>query len=147
MVLQAGPIAMGCVLHPAIGMMHQAMRGPLPQIRLMPTGGIDLNTAATFLKAGACCLGVGNQLVEPKALAEGNFDRIRDLVSQLLSQHDWQLILFGDRAVGRIGRDAVFQGLRVFSLGLPADQPRFEPLGIRLQGGRQFVPRIELRHC
>src|SRR3954454_17828749 len=35
----------------------KAMRGPLPQIRLMPAGGVDLNTAAEFLKAGACCLG------------------------------------------------------------------------------------------
>ena len=47
----------------------KAMRGPLPQVRLMPTGGVDLTTAADFLKAGACCLGVGSQLVEPKAVA------------------------------------------------------------------------------
>jgi 2-dehydro-3-deoxyphosphogluconate aldolase/(4S)-4-hydroxy-2-oxoglutarate aldolase len=60
----------------------KALRGPLPQIRLMPTGGVDLNTAAAFLKAGACCLGVGGQLVEPKAIAERNFDRIRDLARQ-----------------------------------------------------------------
>jgi 2-dehydro-3-deoxyphosphogluconate aldolase/(4S)-4-hydroxy-2-oxoglutarate aldolase len=57
----------------------RAVRGPLPQVRLMPTGGVDLTTAADFLRAGACCLGVGSQLVEPKAVAEGNFDRIRDL--------------------------------------------------------------------
>src|SRR5439155_21550079 len=60
----------------------KALRGPLPQIRLMPTGGVDLSTAAAFLKAGACCLGVGGQLVEPKAVAERNFDRIRDLARQ-----------------------------------------------------------------
>src|SRR5947209_6407548 len=60
----------------------KAVRGPLPQIRLMPTGGVDLTTAAAFLKAGACCLGVGSQLVEPKAVAERNFDRIRDLARQ-----------------------------------------------------------------
>ncbi len=60
----------------------KAMRGPLPQIRLMPTGGVDLTTAADFLKAGACCLGVGGQLVEPKAVAEGNFARIRELARQ-----------------------------------------------------------------
>lgn len=60
----------------------KAMRGPLPQIRLMPTGGVDLNTAADFLKAGACCLGIGSQLVEPKAVAERNFERIRDLAKQ-----------------------------------------------------------------
>jgi 2-dehydro-3-deoxyphosphogluconate aldolase/(4S)-4-hydroxy-2-oxoglutarate aldolase len=64
------------VLGPAF---FKAMRGPLPQIRLMPTGGVDLNTAADFLRAGACCLGVGGQLVEPKAVAAGDFDRIRDL--------------------------------------------------------------------
>jgi 2-dehydro-3-deoxyphosphogluconate aldolase / (4S)-4-hydroxy-2-oxoglutarate aldolase len=57
----------------------KAMRGPLPQIRLMPTGGVDLNTAPAFLQAGACCLGVGGQLVEPKAIATGNFERIREL--------------------------------------------------------------------
>ena len=60
----------------------KAVRAPLPQIRLMPTGGVDLQTAASFLKAGACCLGVGGQLVEPKAVAERNFDRIRDLARQ-----------------------------------------------------------------
>ena len=62
----------------------KALRGPLPQIRVMPTGGVDLNTAADFLKAGACCLGVGGQLVDPKAVAAGNFDRIRDLASQYI---------------------------------------------------------------
>ncbi len=64
------------------GIPRKALRGPLPQIRLMPTGGVDLNTAAEFLKAGACCLGVGSQLVEPKAIADRNFDRIRDLALQ-----------------------------------------------------------------
>src|SRR5438128_9383972 len=55
----------------------KAMRGPLPQVRLMPTGGVDLKTAADFLRAGACCLGVGGQLVEPRAVAERNFARLR----------------------------------------------------------------------
>jgi 2-dehydro-3-deoxyphosphogluconate aldolase/(4S)-4-hydroxy-2-oxoglutarate aldolase len=60
----------------------KALRGPLPQIRLMPTGGVDLGTAAAFLKAGACCLGVGSQLVDPKLVADKNFTRIRDLARQ-----------------------------------------------------------------
>ena len=63
----------------------KAVRGPLPQVRLMPTGGVDLTTAAAFLKAGACCLGVGGQLVEPTAVAERNFDRIRDLARQYVN--------------------------------------------------------------
>src|SRR5271167_4594197 len=60
----------------------KAVRGPLPQIRMMPTGGVDLTTASAFLKAGACCLGVGSQLVEPRAIADRNFDRIRELAKQ-----------------------------------------------------------------
>jgi 2-dehydro-3-deoxyphosphogluconate aldolase/(4S)-4-hydroxy-2-oxoglutarate aldolase len=63
----------------------KAMRGPLPQIRLMPTGGVDLNTAGEFLKAGACCLGIGSQLVEPRAIGERNFDRLRDLARQYVN--------------------------------------------------------------
>src|SRR5450631_845206 len=51
----------------------KALRGPLPQIRMMPTGGVDLNTAEAFLKAGACCLGAGSSLVEPRAVASGDF--------------------------------------------------------------------------
>ena len=70
------------VLGPAF---FKALRGPLPQVRLMPTGGVDLTTAAAFLQAGACCLGVGGQLVEPKAVAERNFDRIRDLARQYVA--------------------------------------------------------------
>lgn len=60
----------------------KALRGPLPQVRVMPTGGVDLTTAEAFLRAGACCLGVGSQLVESRAVKEGQFDRIRDLASQ-----------------------------------------------------------------
>src|SRR5881397_1112930 len=63
----------------------KALRGPLPQIRVMPTGGVDLTTAAAFLKAGACCLGVGGQLVEPEAVAKGDFGRIRDLARQYVA--------------------------------------------------------------
>jgi 2-dehydro-3-deoxyphosphogluconate aldolase/(4S)-4-hydroxy-2-oxoglutarate aldolase len=63
----------------------KAVRGPLPQVRLMPTGGVDLNTAPAFLKAGACCLGVGGSLVEPRAVAARDFDRIRSLASQYVA--------------------------------------------------------------
>jgi 2-dehydro-3-deoxyphosphogluconate aldolase/(4S)-4-hydroxy-2-oxoglutarate aldolase len=60
----------------------KALRAPLPQVRMMPTGGVDLNTAESFLKAGACCLGVGGSLVEAKAVAAGDFARIGDLARQ-----------------------------------------------------------------
>jgi 2-dehydro-3-deoxyphosphogluconate aldolase/(4S)-4-hydroxy-2-oxoglutarate aldolase len=67
------------VLGPAF---FKAMRGPLPQIRLMPTGGVDLNTASEYLRAGACCLGVGSQLVDPKAVARQDYEYLRGLAWQ-----------------------------------------------------------------
>ena len=57
----------------------KALLAPLPQVRLMPTGGVDLDTAAAFLKAGACCLGVGSSLVDKEAVRNGEFGRIREL--------------------------------------------------------------------
>ncbi|MCS7167150.1 MAG: bifunctional 2-keto-4-hydroxyglutarate aldolase/2-keto-3-deoxy-6-phosphogluconate aldolase [Gemmatales bacterium] len=63
----------------------RAVRAPLPHIRLMPTGGVNLQTVGEFLKAGAYCLGVGAQLVEPRALADGNFSRITELARQYVS--------------------------------------------------------------
>jgi 2-dehydro-3-deoxyphosphogluconate aldolase / (4S)-4-hydroxy-2-oxoglutarate aldolase len=68
----------------------KALRGPLPQVKMMPTGGVDLNTAAEFLKAGAVCLGVGGQLVDPKLVAAGDFARITALAKQyaeIVKQH------------------------------------------------------------
>jgi 2-dehydro-3-deoxyphosphogluconate aldolase/(4S)-4-hydroxy-2-oxoglutarate aldolase len=67
------------VLGPAF---FKAMRGPLPHVRLMPTGGVDLNTASEYLRAGACCLGVGGQLVDPKAVARQDYDFLRGLAWQ-----------------------------------------------------------------
>jgi 2-dehydro-3-deoxyphosphogluconate aldolase / (4S)-4-hydroxy-2-oxoglutarate aldolase len=57
----------------------KALRGPLPQVKLMPTGGVDLTTAAEFLKAGAVCLGVGGQLVDAKLIAAGEFGKITEI--------------------------------------------------------------------
>ena len=57
----------------------RAIRAPLPQIRLMPTGGVNLDTAREFLEAGACALGIGGSLVEPKAVASGDLARMETL--------------------------------------------------------------------
>jgi 2-dehydro-3-deoxyphosphogluconate aldolase/(4S)-4-hydroxy-2-oxoglutarate aldolase len=49
----------------------KALKAPLPQIDLIPTGGVNLQTAADFIKAGSTALGVGADLVDLKALREG----------------------------------------------------------------------------
>jgi len=46
----------------------RALKGPLPQVRLVPTGGVNLDTAAEFIQAGAAALGVGGELVQAEAL-------------------------------------------------------------------------------
>ncbi len=51
----------------------RAMRGPLPQIPLMPSGGVDLTTAGNFLAAGAACLSAGGSLVDPKLVAAKDY--------------------------------------------------------------------------
>jgi 2-dehydro-3-deoxyphosphogluconate aldolase/(4S)-4-hydroxy-2-oxoglutarate aldolase len=62
----------------------KALHGPLPHIRLMPTGGVNLDTAAEFLKAGACALGVGSSLVDSKTVAKGEFAKIESLARQFV---------------------------------------------------------------
>lgn len=51
----------------------KAMRGPLPQIPLMPSGGVDLRTAPEFLAAGAACLSVGGQMVDAELIAAQDY--------------------------------------------------------------------------
>ena len=46
----------------------KALKGPLPQIPLVPTGGVNLSTAAEFIEAGAAALGIGGELIQPEAL-------------------------------------------------------------------------------
>jgi 2-dehydro-3-deoxyphosphogluconate aldolase/(4S)-4-hydroxy-2-oxoglutarate aldolase len=60
----------------------KALHGPLPQVRLMPTGGVNLETAADFLRAGACALGIGGSLVEKDAVQNGDMARIESLARQ-----------------------------------------------------------------
>jgi 2-dehydro-3-deoxyphosphogluconate aldolase/(4S)-4-hydroxy-2-oxoglutarate aldolase len=60
------------------------IHGPLPHIRLMPTGGVTLDTAADYLKAGACALGVGSALVDPKLVAAGDLKTIETLARQFV---------------------------------------------------------------
>lgn len=56
----------------------KAIRGPLPQILLVPTGGVNLQNAGAFIKAGATALGVGGELVDKKAVKEKKFNVITE---------------------------------------------------------------------
>lgn len=54
------------------------VRAPLPQLKLMPTGGVTLDNAGDWIRAGAVAVGVGSALVDTKAIDAGRFDVITD---------------------------------------------------------------------
>src|SRR6185295_17041700 len=60
----------------------KALKGPFPHIEMIPTGGVNLETAADFLKAGACAVAVGGELVDAKLMNEGKFDVLTERARQ-----------------------------------------------------------------
>ncbi len=61
---------------PATGLGPRYFRdvlAPLPQVRLVPTGGVDLENAAAFIEAGAAAIAVGSNLVDARVVAAGDF--------------------------------------------------------------------------
>lgn len=57
----------------------KALRAPLPHLRLVPTGGVDLNTIAAFFKAGAAAVGVGSSMISPALLAKEDWPALTRL--------------------------------------------------------------------
>ncbi len=52
----------------------KALRAPFPQIEMVPTGGVNLDTAADFLRAGSCAVGVGGELIDSATIRDGRFE-------------------------------------------------------------------------
>jgi 2-dehydro-3-deoxyphosphogluconate aldolase/(4S)-4-hydroxy-2-oxoglutarate aldolase len=63
----------------------KALKGPFPHIEMIPTGGVNLETAGEFLKAGACAVAVGGELVDTKAMSEGKFEVLEERARQFLA--------------------------------------------------------------
>ncbi|HKD07615.1 MAG TPA: bifunctional 4-hydroxy-2-oxoglutarate aldolase/2-dehydro-3-deoxy-phosphogluconate aldolase [Bryobacteraceae bacterium] len=62
----------------------KALKGPLPHIEMIPTGGVNLETAGEFLKAGACAVAVGGELVDAKLIRENRYDEMESRARQYL---------------------------------------------------------------
>jgi 2-dehydro-3-deoxyphosphogluconate aldolase/(4S)-4-hydroxy-2-oxoglutarate aldolase len=60
----------------------KSLKAPLPHIKLVPTGGVSLETAADFIRAGAEAVGVGGDLVDLKALREDRASSITETARQ-----------------------------------------------------------------
>ena len=61
------------------------IRGPLPHIKLMPTGGVSIDNAGDWLRAGAIGVGVGSALVDTKAIAAKQFNVIADNARRIVA--------------------------------------------------------------
>jgi 2-dehydro-3-deoxyphosphogluconate aldolase/(4S)-4-hydroxy-2-oxoglutarate aldolase len=62
----------------------KALKGPFPQIEMIPTGGVSLTTAGDFLKAGACAVAVGGELVDAATVKEGRYEVFEERARQFL---------------------------------------------------------------
>ena len=62
----------------------KSLKAPLPQVEMIPTGGVSLATAKEFLEAGSFALGVGADLVDTKAMAEGKPEKITESAKKYL---------------------------------------------------------------
>jgi 2-dehydro-3-deoxyphosphogluconate aldolase/(4S)-4-hydroxy-2-oxoglutarate aldolase len=62
----------------------KALKGPLPQIEMIPTGGVNLDTAADFLKAGACAIAVGSELIDAATIKAGKYEVFEERAKQYL---------------------------------------------------------------
>jgi 2-dehydro-3-deoxyphosphogluconate aldolase / (4S)-4-hydroxy-2-oxoglutarate aldolase len=60
------------------------IHGPMPQVKLTPTGGVDLTTAAEWIKAGAVALGVGSALVKKDLIAGAKWDELSALARKFV---------------------------------------------------------------
>lgn len=63
----------------------KAIREPFPDIRLVPTGGVSAANAADYIRAGAVAVAVGGNLVDPAAIAAGEFWRVTETARQLIA--------------------------------------------------------------
>ncbi len=63
----------------------KAIKAPMPQLRLMPTGGVTLTNAGDWLRAGACAVGVGSALLDQKAIAEGRWEKLTENARTLMA--------------------------------------------------------------
>jgi 2-dehydro-3-deoxyphosphogluconate aldolase / (4S)-4-hydroxy-2-oxoglutarate aldolase len=64
----------------------KAIRAPLPQLEIVPVGGVNLNTAADFIRNGSAALGVGSSLVNQKLLDTGDMDELTRRAKAFIEQ-------------------------------------------------------------
>ena len=62
----------------------KALKGPFPDVLMIPTGGVNAGNAAEFIAAGAFALGIGSDLVDNRAIREGNPQKVTEAARELV---------------------------------------------------------------
>jgi 2-dehydro-3-deoxyphosphogluconate aldolase / (4S)-4-hydroxy-2-oxoglutarate aldolase len=60
------------------------LRGPLPQVKVMPTGGVSIDNAGDWIRAGASAVGIGAALLDSQAIADGNYSVLTENARRLI---------------------------------------------------------------
>lgn len=63
----------------------KSIKAPMPHLRIMPTGGVTLDNAGDWIKAGACAVGVGSALLDGQAIEENNFRKLTDNAKRIMN--------------------------------------------------------------
>lgn len=62
----------------------KGLRGPFPDIRLMPTGGVTIDNVGEWIKAGACAVGIGSDLLDKKAIEEERYEVLTERAARMV---------------------------------------------------------------
>lgn len=62
----------------------KAIKAPMPDLKLMPTGGVTLDNAGEWIKAGACAVGVGSALLDDRAIEENNYKKLTENAKRII---------------------------------------------------------------
>lgn len=60
------------------------LRGPFPDVRLMPTGGVTIDNVGEWIKAGACAVGIGSDLLDKKAIEEERYEILTERAARMV---------------------------------------------------------------
>ena len=121
------------------------LRGPLPQVKLMPTGGVTRENAGDWIRAGACAIGVGTALVDVNAVAERRFGDISAAASHFVQAVAGRAR--GRRACGGRAMKTVCFGEIMLRLSPPGFERFFQSPHLQASfGGGEANVAVSLAH-
>jgi 2-dehydro-3-deoxyphosphogluconate aldolase/(4S)-4-hydroxy-2-oxoglutarate aldolase len=63
----------------------KSIKAPMPNLKIMPTGGVTLDNAGDWIKSGACAVGIGSALLDEKAIKENNYSKLTENAKRIIN--------------------------------------------------------------